>query len=73
MHKYGYYEFIYCLFYSPLKKSVSCRGKPEDCLMLATSIVDGVKWLVQVRTSLIYMEIVFNVKTTEGYNSDGTF
>lgn len=31
-----------------MMKSVSCRGKPEDCLMLATSIVDGVKWLVQV-------------------------
>ncbi|XP_071527120.1 mediator of RNA polymerase II transcription subunit 24-like isoform X2 [Panulirus ornatus] len=31
-----------------MMKSVSCRGKPEDCLMLATSIVGGVKWLVQV-------------------------
>ncbi|KAG7166653.1 AP-3 complex subunit beta-1-like 1 [Homarus americanus] len=31
-----------------MMKSVSCRGKPEDCLMLATSIVAGVKWLVQV-------------------------
>ncbi|XP_050712890.1 mediator of RNA polymerase II transcription subunit 24-like isoform X2 [Eriocheir sinensis] len=31
-----------------MMKSVSCRGKPEDCLMLATSIVNGVKWLVQV-------------------------
>ncbi|XP_066984898.1 mediator of RNA polymerase II transcription subunit 24-like isoform X3 [Macrobrachium rosenbergii] len=28
--------------------SVSCRGKPEDCLVLATSLVNGVKWLVQV-------------------------
>ncbi|KAK8738535.1 hypothetical protein OTU49_003924 [Cherax quadricarinatus] len=31
-----------------MMKSVSCRGKPEDCLMLATSVVGGVKWLVQV-------------------------
>ncbi|ROT72447.1 putative mediator of RNA polymerase II transcription subunit 24 isoform X1 [Penaeus vannamei] len=31
-----------------MMKSVSCRGKPEDCLVLATSIVGGVKWLIQV-------------------------
>ena len=42
------YSLITNLLYFSLKKSVSCRGKPEDCLMLATSIVDGVKWLVQV-------------------------
>ena len=41
------------------KKSVSCRGKPEDCLMLATSIVDGVKWLVQVSSRvMILMEFM---------------
>ncbi|XP_068245163.1 mediator of RNA polymerase II transcription subunit 24 isoform X2 [Palaemon carinicauda] len=31
-----------------MMKSVSCRGKPEDCLVLATALVNGVKWLIQV-------------------------
>ncbi|XP_076067943.1 mediator complex subunit 24 isoform X2 [Oratosquilla oratoria] len=31
-----------------MMKTVSCRGKPEDCLMLASSLVGSVKWLIQV-------------------------
>ncbi|CAL4069294.1 unnamed protein product, partial [Meganyctiphanes norvegica] len=34
-----------------IMQNVWCRGKPEDCLQLATSLVGGVKWIVQVMAS----------------------
>ena len=33
---------------SGMVQKLTCRGKPEDCLALATALVAGVKWLLRV-------------------------
>uniref|UniRef100_A0A6A7G5M8 Mediator of RNA polymerase II transcription subunit 24 n=3 Tax=Hirondellea gigas TaxID=1518452 RepID=A0A6A7G5M8_9CRUS len=33
---------------SDVEEKITCRGKPEDCLALATSLVAGVRWLLRV-------------------------
>ena len=51
--KYESFHKLHCVralldLLSSMVEKVTCRGKPEDCLALATSLVAGVKWLMRV-------------------------
>ena len=47
LHKPHCVKALLDLLASMVEK-VTCRGKPEDCLALATALVAGVKWLFKV-------------------------
>ncbi|RXG69044.1 Mediator of RNA polymerase II transcription subunit 24 [Armadillidium vulgare] len=51
-----------------MMKNVHCKGKPEDCLKLASALVDGVKWLIQVM--IITIEKLVELQTAPEHSAN---